>query len=154
MFLAPYILTNGPNPASFFGYFLPCLIPIISIQIEKSVDGVLGILTMGIDETKEPLWSPLPVFVVSSSFATFHHYFVTWVALSQTFLLHDLRLLSIYDSINFCRPIQGFHWLKYTTVDFVPATLQYTKRPHIPRKGLMVMLLYDLVNCLAIFYFK
>ena len=137
MFLAPYILTNGPNPASFFVYFRPFLIPIILIQIEKSVDGVLGILTMGIDETKEP----------------FHHYFVTWVALSQTFLLHDLRLLSIYDSINFCRPIQGFHWLKYTTVDFVPATLQYTKRPHIPRKGL-VMLLYDLVNCLAICYFK
>ena len=52
---------NGPIPASFV-YFRSFLVT-ISIQIEKSIDGVLGIQTrgrwmVGADETTE-LWRPL-----------------------------------------------------------------------------------------------
>ena len=56
-----YIFLNGPIPASFFAYCRPFLITII--QIENSVDGVLGIRTQGrrmvdVDKTTE-LWQPL-----------------------------------------------------------------------------------------------
>ena len=52
---------NGPIPASFV-YFRSFLVT-ISLQIEKSIDGVLGIRTrgrrmVGADETTE-LWRPL-----------------------------------------------------------------------------------------------
>ena len=52
---------NGPIPASFV-YFRSFLITISIIQIEKSVDGVLGIRTrgrrmVGADKTTE-LWRP------------------------------------------------------------------------------------------------
>ena len=54
------------NPGLFFVYFHSFLIT-ISIQIEKSIDGVLGIRTrgcrmVGADETTE-LWRP-PLFWV------------------------------------------------------------------------------------------
>ena len=50
-----------PNPGLFFVYFHSFLVT-ISIQIEKSIDGVLGIRTqgrimVGVDETTE-LWRP------------------------------------------------------------------------------------------------
>ena len=50
------------NPGLFFVYFCSFLITISIIQIEKSVDGVLGIRTQGLrmvgaDETTE-LWRP------------------------------------------------------------------------------------------------
>ena len=53
---------NRPIPASFFVYFRSLLVT-ISIQIEKSVDGVLGIQNRGrrmvcADKTTE-LWRPL-----------------------------------------------------------------------------------------------
>ena len=53
---------NGPIPASFCFYFRSFLVT-ISIQTEKSIDGVLGIQTrgrrmVGADETTE-LWRPL-----------------------------------------------------------------------------------------------
>ena len=56
------------NPGLFFVYFCSFLVT-ISIQIEKSVDGVLGIRTqgrrmVGTDETTEqwhPPWTPLLV---------------------------------------------------------------------------------------------
>ena len=65
-------LKNGPIPASFLFYFCSFLIT-ISIQIEKSIDGVLGIQTqgsrmVGTDETME-LWWP-PNFVVVVDFLT------------------------------------------------------------------------------------
>ena len=52
---------NGPIPASFCFYFRSFLVT-ISIQTEKSIDGVLGIRTrgrrmVGADETTE-LWRP------------------------------------------------------------------------------------------------
>ena len=51
------------NPGLFFVYFRPFLITISIIQIEKSVDGVLGIRTRGLriigaDDITE-LWQPL-----------------------------------------------------------------------------------------------
>ena len=54
-------LKNGPIPASFCFYFRSFLVT-ISIQTEKSIDGVLGIRTrgrrmVGADETTE-LWRP------------------------------------------------------------------------------------------------
>ena len=53
------VIKNGPIPASFFVYFRSFLVT-ISIKIEKSIDGVLGIRTrccrmVGADETTE-LW--------------------------------------------------------------------------------------------------
>ena len=53
--------------ASFFVYFRSFLVT-ISIQIEKSVDGMLGIQTLGhrmvgADETTE-LWRPPTIFVM------------------------------------------------------------------------------------------
>ena len=65
-------LKNGPIPASFLFYFCSFLVT-ISIQIEKSIDGVLGIQTqgsrmVGTDETME-LWWP-PNFVVVVDFLT------------------------------------------------------------------------------------
>ena len=52
------------NPGLYFVYFRPFLITISILQIEKSVDGVLGIRTqghiiVGADNTIE-LWQPLP----------------------------------------------------------------------------------------------
>ena len=57
-----FFLTNGPIPA-FFVYFHSFLVTILITQIEKIVDGVLGIWTRGCrmvvaDETME-LWRPL-----------------------------------------------------------------------------------------------
>ena len=59
------LFLNGPILASFC-FFRSFLIT-ISIQIEKSVDGVLGIQTrgrrmVGVDETTE-LWQP-PEFII------------------------------------------------------------------------------------------
>ena len=56
------IVKKWANPGLFFVYFRSFLIT-ISIQIEKSIDGVLGIRTrgrrmVGADETME-LWRPL-----------------------------------------------------------------------------------------------
>ena len=55
-----FFILNGPIPASFV-YFRSFLVT-ISIQIEKSIDGVLGIRTqgrrmVGADKTTE-LWQP------------------------------------------------------------------------------------------------
>ena len=52
------VFLNGPMPASFV-YFRPFLITISIIQIEKNVDGVLGIRIrcrrkVGADNTTEP----------------------------------------------------------------------------------------------------
>ena len=60
--ICPNSSNNGPIAASFFGYFRPFLITISIIQIEKRVDGVLGIPTrgrmmVGTDDTTE-LWRP------------------------------------------------------------------------------------------------
>ena len=59
---SPDCFLNGPIPASFFAYCRPFLITII--QIENSVDGVLGIRTrghmmVGADETTELWWPPI-----------------------------------------------------------------------------------------------
>ena len=58
---ATFFLKKWANPGLFFVYFHSFLIT-ISIQIEKSIDGVLGIRTwghmmVGADETTE-LWWP------------------------------------------------------------------------------------------------
>ena len=55
-------LKNGPILASFFVYFRPLPITILIIQSEKSMDGVLGIQTLGrrmlgADDNTE-LWRP------------------------------------------------------------------------------------------------
>ena len=52
------------NPGLYFVYFRPFLITISILQIEKSIDGVLGIWTLGrrmvgADKTTE-LWRPIP----------------------------------------------------------------------------------------------
>ena len=57
-----FLLKNGPIPASFCFYFRYFLDTISTIQIEKSIDGVLGIRTqgrrmVGADKTAE-LWRP------------------------------------------------------------------------------------------------
>ena len=59
---ADTIFRLGPIPASF--YFRPFLITISTIQIEKSIDGVLGIRTrghmmVGADDTTELWWLPI-----------------------------------------------------------------------------------------------
>ena len=59
--LFEFFLKNGPIPASFLFIFRSFL-NTISIQIEKSIDGVLGIRTrghrmVGADKTTE-LWRP------------------------------------------------------------------------------------------------
>ena len=53
---------KSANPGLFFGYFRPFLITISKIQIENSIDGMLGIQTcsrlmIGVDDTME-LWRP------------------------------------------------------------------------------------------------
>ena len=57
-----FLLKKGPIPASFLFIFRYFLITISIIQIEKSLDGVLGIRTrgrrmVGADKTTE-LWRP------------------------------------------------------------------------------------------------
>ena len=42
-----YLFLNGPIPASFVYFRRPLLITISIVQIEKSIDGVLGIQTRG-----------------------------------------------------------------------------------------------------------
>ena len=59
------------NPGLFFVYFRPFLITILIIQIEKSIDGVLGIRThgrmmVGIDDTTE-LWLPPYLLFIPST---------------------------------------------------------------------------------------
>ena len=61
-----FLKKNGPIPASFV-YFRSFLVT-ISLQIEKSIDGVLGIQTrgrrmVGADKTTE-LWRPLNMDIV------------------------------------------------------------------------------------------
>ena len=61
-------LKKWANPGLFLFIFCSFLVTISIIQIEKSVDGVLGIQTwghrmVGADETTELLWPPSYAFL-------------------------------------------------------------------------------------------
>ena len=75
--VAGFFLKKWANPGLFFVYFRSFLIT-ISIQIEKSIDGVLGIRThgrrmVGADETTE-LWRPPHCFSNNVCLKVFHYY--------------------------------------------------------------------------------
>ena len=70
-----FFVKKWANSGPFLVYFRSFLVT-ISIQIEKSMEGVLGIRTrgrrmVGADKTTELWWSPHEIFYVQSEKTTF-----------------------------------------------------------------------------------
>ena len=84
------VILKWANPGLFFVYFNSFLITIL-IQIEKSVDGVLGIRAWGhrmvsADETTE-LWRPPCRSVLNKQISSTHHLFLLFTLSS---IIHTL----------------------------------------------------------------
>ena len=94
-----FFFKKWANPSPFFVYFRNFLITISIVQIEKSIDSVLGIRTwdrgiVGADETTE-LWWPRMTFFANNLFSL--HWgcqgqYKTFINFTDTRLRNDKRI--------------------------------------------------------------